>query len=117
MKELTRLVTRALEQGRTVHFLPPYRHDWMIRLMDLTGIHPSQQRDAASLTLIKAVVAQRSVKSEGEIAEIERWWRTLGYCQRSRLHGLVPLHRDDARGDYARKSQSASIGGRTADAV
>ncbi len=72
MKELTRLVTRALEQGRTVHFLPPYRHDWMIRLMDLTGIHPSQQRDAASLTLIKAVVAQRSVKSEGEIAEIER---------------------------------------------
>ena len=72
MKELTRLVTRALEQGRTVHFLPPYRHDWMIRLMDLTGIHPSQQRDAASQTLIKAVVAQRSVKSEGEIAEIER---------------------------------------------
>lgn len=72
MKELTRLVTRVLEQGRTVHFLPPYRHDWMIRLMDLTGIHPSQQRDAASLTLIKAVVAQRSVKSEGEIAEIER---------------------------------------------
>ena len=72
MKELTRLVTRALEQGRTVHFLPPYRHDWMIRLMDLTGIHPSQQRDAASLTLIKAVVGQRSVKSEGEIAEIER---------------------------------------------
>jgi len=72
MKELTRLVTRALEQGRTVHFLPPYRHDWVIRLMDLTGIHPSQQRDAASLTLIKAVVAQRSVKSEGEIAEIER---------------------------------------------
>ena len=72
MKELTRLVKRALEQGRTVHFLPPYRHDWMIRLMDLTGIHPSQQRDAASLTLIKAVVAQRSVKSEGEIAEIER---------------------------------------------
>ncbi|MBQ7988146.1 MAG: aminopeptidase P family protein [Bacteroidaceae bacterium] len=72
MKELTRLVTRALEQGRTVHFLPPYRHDWMIRLMDLTGIHPSQQRDAASLTLIKAVVEQRSVKSEGEIAEIER---------------------------------------------
>lgn len=72
MKELTRLVARARELGRAVHFLPPYRHDWMIRLMDITGIHPLQQREAASLALIKAVVAQRSVKSAGEIAEIER---------------------------------------------
>ena len=59
-------------KGRKVHFLPPYRHDTQILLMDLLGLHPSQQRSAASLALIHAVVQMRSVKSEGEIAEIER---------------------------------------------
>ena len=72
MKELSTLVEKAKKQGRRIHFLPPYRHDLMIQLMDLLGIHPSKQREAASVELIKAVVDQRAVKSEGEIQEIER---------------------------------------------
>ncbi len=72
MKELDTLVQTARQQGRQIHFLPPYRHDLMIQLMDLTGIHPSQQREQASVALIKAVVDQRAQKSSGEIAEIER---------------------------------------------
>ena len=72
MKELSTLVEKAKKQGRRVHFLPPYRHDLMIQLMDLLGIHPSKQREAASVELIKAVVDQRAVKSEGEVQEIER---------------------------------------------
>ncbi|MBQ7442827.1 MAG: aminopeptidase P N-terminal domain-containing protein [Bacteroidaceae bacterium] len=72
MSLLTQIVAQARRQGRTIHFLPPYRHDWMIQLMDLTGIHPSQQRDAASLALIEAVVELRARKSDGEVEEIER---------------------------------------------
>ena len=72
MKELAVLVEGAKKQGRRIHFLPPYRHDLMIQLMDLTGIHPSKQRDQASVELIKAVVDQRAVKSAEEVAEIER---------------------------------------------
>lgn len=72
MSQLQKLVDNARREGRTVHFLPPYRHDIMIQLMDLTGIHPYEQRKAASLPLIKAVIDQRAVKSEGEIREIER---------------------------------------------
>ena len=72
MKELATMVDKARKQGRRVHFLPPYRHDLMIQLMDLTGIHPSKQREQASVELIKAVVDQRAVKSAGEIEEIER---------------------------------------------
>lgn len=72
MKELATLVEKARKQGRKIHFLPPYRHDLMIQLMDLTGIHPSQQREAASVELIRAVIDQRAVKSEGEVEEIER---------------------------------------------
>lgn len=72
MKQLQTLVDKAKAQGRKVHFLPPYRHDIQIQLMDLLGIHPSQQRAEASVELIKAVVDQRAVKSAEEIAEIER---------------------------------------------
>lgn len=72
MSMLKELVDKAKKQHRKIHFLPPYRHDIMIQLMDLTGIHPAKQRQEASLPLIKAVIDQRAVKSEGEIAEMER---------------------------------------------
>lgn len=72
MAQLQQLVNKAKEQGRRVHFLPPYRHDIMIQIMDLTGIHPSQQKQEASVPLILAVVEQRAVKTPEEIAEIER---------------------------------------------
>ena len=72
MAQLAVLVEQARKQGREIHFLPPYRHDLMIQLMDLTGIHPREQRAKASLKLIKAVVDQRAVKSAGEVAEIEK---------------------------------------------
>ena len=72
MSRLESLVRDAQDSGRQLHFLPPYRHDLMIQLMDLTGIHPRDQKAAASVRLIEAVVAQRIVKSADEIAEIER---------------------------------------------
>ena len=57
--------------NRRIHFLPPYRYDTKIQIMDLTGIHPSKQKEAASLPLIKAVVKMRATKSAEEIAYIE----------------------------------------------
>lgn len=72
MSVLPDFVRKAKASGQRIHFLPPYRHDHMIQLMDMLGIHPSQQREAASLELIKAVIDQRAVKSQGEIEEIER---------------------------------------------
>ena len=59
-------------EGGAVHFLPPYRHDTKIQIMDLLGIHPSKQKEAASLPLIKAVVKMRSTKEPQEIEAIER---------------------------------------------
>ena len=67
MKELRQKVHGA----HTVHFLPPYRHDIQILIMDLLGIHPSQQKEKASLALIQAVVKMRSTKSAEEIAYID----------------------------------------------
>ena len=72
MRVLPDFVRKAKAAGQRIHFLPPYRHDIMIQLMDMTGIHPYQQKEAASVELIKAVIDQRAVKSQGEIEEIER---------------------------------------------
>ena len=72
MAALADMVAQAQKAGRKVHFLPPYRHETMIRLHDLLGIHPSQQRAAASQELIQAVIQLRLVKSAEEIEELER---------------------------------------------
>ena len=72
MKELKSICNEALRLHRKVHFLPPYRFDTMIQIMDLLGTHPSQQREAASLELIKAVVKMRSTKEAQEVEAIER---------------------------------------------
>ena len=70
--KLTELVAQAKQTGQKIHFLPPYRHDHMILLEELLGIKPSQQKEASSMELIKAVVTLRSIKSDEEIKEIER---------------------------------------------
>jgi len=41
-------------------------------LFDLLGIHPSQQKESASMELIKAIVKMRSTKTAEEIDELER---------------------------------------------
>ncbi len=72
MKQLKQICNEALRTHRKVHFLPPYRSDIKIQIFDLLGIHPSQQKSAASMELIKAVVKMRSVKTAEEIEELER---------------------------------------------
>lgn len=72
MAELQKMVDAAKAKGQEIHFLPPYRHDIMIQIGDLMGIHPLKTREAASVKFIKAVVDMRAVKSDEEIAEIER---------------------------------------------
>ena len=72
MKSLKTICNDALRQKRQIHFLPPYRHDIKLQIFDLLGIHPNQQKESASMTLIKAVVKMRSTKEQQEIDELER---------------------------------------------
>ena len=71
LSHLSKICGDCIASQRTIHFLPPYRHDTKILLMDLLGIHPSQQKDAASLKLIKSVVKMRSTKTAEEIAYLD----------------------------------------------
>lgn len=72
MKKLKCICNDALSKKRTIHFLPPYRHDTKLQIFDLLGIHPNQQKESASMDLIKAVVKMRSTKTQEEIEELER---------------------------------------------
>ena len=78
MKSLKTICNDAMRQKRRIHFLPPYRHDIMLQIFDLLGIHPVQQKESASMELIKAVVKMRSTKEQQEIEELERA-ATIGY--------------------------------------
>ena len=64
-------IINGQSNGRHIHFLPPYRFDTKIQLMDLLGIHPSKQKECASLALIQAVVKMRSTKEAQEIEAID----------------------------------------------
>ena len=70
--ELAATLLHALENGRPIHFLPPYRQANAIRLANLTGMAIEQLAGSASTELIKAVVLQRSIKSDEEVVEMER---------------------------------------------
>lgn len=60
----------AVRKGRTVHYLPPYRAEHKLKLLDWLGIRPACQE--GSVPFIRAIVAQRSYKSAEEIVEIEK---------------------------------------------
>ena len=59
-------------KNRKIHFFPPYRGNNKILLSKLLDIPISKLKEKASIELIKASVSLRSVKSDLEIAEIEK---------------------------------------------
>ena len=78
----------AQARHQAIHFLPPYRHDTQIQLMDLLDIHPSKQREAASISLIKAVVKMRATKEPQEIEAIDRAC-DVGYVMHTTAQRLI----------------------------
>ena len=85
---LAQIVNSKLSNRKSIHFLPPYRHDTKIQIMDLLGIHPSKQKESASLSLIKAVVKMRSTKEPQEIEAIERAC-DVGYVMHTTAQRLI----------------------------
>lgn len=69
---LSRSLERALSRGRTIHYLPAYRPEHEKKLHALLNIPCEQLPEKASVILIKAIVEQRSVKTNAEVEEIER---------------------------------------------
>ena len=70
--QIAEAIRAAVSRQRRVHFLPPYRSAAGAKLADWLGVPAGVVRKEASEELIRAVVAQRSTKSDEEIAEIEK---------------------------------------------
>ncbi|MBL7152580.1 MAG: aminopeptidase P N-terminal domain-containing protein [Phycisphaerae bacterium] len=69
--KLQPMLRAALDKGRIIHILPQYRGDTILKIAGLLKIPAAQVADFVSEPLTKAVVAQRSIKSEEEVREIE----------------------------------------------
>ncbi|TSA35656.1 MAG: aminopeptidase P family protein [Porphyromonadaceae bacterium] len=70
--QLAGYLQAAIRKGRPVHFLPPYRPENKIKLMDMLGVNPAEVKSKSSTDLVKAVVNLRNHKSAEEIFEIEK---------------------------------------------
>ncbi|MBR2776510.1 MAG: aminopeptidase P family protein [Prevotella sp.] len=88
MADLEKIANRKSVNRQSIHFLPPYRFDTKIQIMDLLGIHPSQQKEEASVALIQAVVKMRSTKEPQEIEAIERAC-DVGYAMHTTAQLLI----------------------------
>jgi Xaa-Pro aminopeptidase len=64
-------VAAAVQKGRQVHFLAPYRAEHTVKLAAMLGVAPSAVAGKRSVALHKAVAAQRLYKTPEEVANIE----------------------------------------------
>lgn len=69
---LSALLKKAMEAGRTIHFLPPYRYANKFKLSEWLDIPVAALKSKASTDFIKAVIAQRAYKSAEEVVELHK---------------------------------------------
>ncbi|MFD2598731.1 aminopeptidase P family protein [Sphingobacterium corticis] len=70
MGELANYIKQAVTSDRTVHYLPAYQSANKLQLSELLQVNYNAL--TASAPFIRAVAAQRSIKEDQEIVEIER---------------------------------------------
>nr|WP_321484599.1 aminopeptidase P family protein [uncultured Draconibacterium sp.] len=68
MRELASVV----EKSKKIHFLPLYRPENKIKLMELIDVAPKDVANTYSLELVKVVVSQREIKSVEEIEQLHQ---------------------------------------------
>jgi Xaa-Pro aminopeptidase len=69
---LVAFLKEAQNKGREIHYLPPYRPENRLKLQQFIQLSPGDINRKASVSLVRAVVSQREIKSAEEIVEIER---------------------------------------------
>jgi len=64
-------IDRLVAAGVRIHYLPPYRAERAFQLAALLDANPEKVGNGVSIDLVRAVCAQRLIKTDEEIAEIE----------------------------------------------
>ena len=69
---LSDVIADARSKQRVIHYLPPYRGESILALARLFACTPEQVHAGVSPGLIAAVISLREIKTEEEVAEMER---------------------------------------------
>jgi Xaa-Pro aminopeptidase len=80
----------AIADGRSIHFLPPYRTAHHHRLASLLGLQPERLEAYASTPLTRRIAAQRSTKSEEEIDQLETAVDITAVMHETAMHMAAP---------------------------
>lgn len=72
LSNLDETIKNAIQKGKRIHYLPPYRAEIFLKIEQLLGIQQTLIKNYVSKDLIKAVVEQRSFKIQEEIEQMER---------------------------------------------
>jgi Xaa-Pro aminopeptidase len=83
------VLAAARPAGRTIHYLPPYRPENVLKLSEWLGISALGIKAAASVPLIKAIVAQRSIKTAEEVEQIEEAVNTTAAMHLAAIRGAT----------------------------
>lgn len=78
------------DSGVDVHYLPPYRSQRRFALARLLNVDPREVGAQTSVELVRAVVAQRSIKEECEIDEIEDALAVTAGMYQSTMRATAP---------------------------
>lgn len=111
LEKLVETLKEAILNKREIHFLPQYRADNILKIQKFLGIGLDEIQQRVSVKLIKAIVVQRSIKSEGEIDQIEAALEIAYQMQTTAMKMTRPgiYERDVAA---AMESIAKSMGGR-----
>jgi len=101
--DLSSFLQEAMESGRKIHLLPPYRGDHTVTLSKLMGVNYEGLNRMVSRELIAAVVKLRSIKDLYEIAEMEKAVDVAGIMHTTAMKMAFP-------GNYERELAGAIEG-------
>lgn len=108
LKKLAGQLKQARKKGATIHFLPPYRDANKLIIKDLLNIPIARQREKASVAFIQAVVAQRSVKSEEELRQLDA---AVDITARMHVHAMREAHVGQLESDLAGRVTGIAVSG------
>src|SRR5680860_55988 len=106
--ELEAYVEQQRQKGQKIHYVPPYRADLKVQLAELLGMKPAEVDGNMSVELIKAIVAQREIKTEEELVEIEKAVNTTVAMH---THAIKNTRSGRTELEIAGELQSIAIGG------
>ncbi|MCX6174803.1 MAG: aminopeptidase P family protein [Ignavibacteriales bacterium] len=111
LNDLETMCANAIKQGRKIHFIPQYRYDNVFTLHRILGIMSSRINNFASTELIKAIAEQRMIKSNEELAEIEKAIAISYQMQTSAMRFARPeMYERDVMGFIAGLAMSLGSG-------